>query len=120
MNTKEYIERNRKVVTAPSGMEFTIRKIPPRTYSKITKLGGAVKKNISEEEAGELFFELMEMVFPTVILKPKIVLEPEEKDGVIHIDDVDMEDSTFLIDEIYKFTGLTEEKLKEIEEFRDQ
>ena len=118
MEVKEYTERNRKTIESPSGMKFTIRKIPTRTYSKIEQLSSKVKKDISDGEASEKFYQMTLILLPACVMSPKISID-EYSDKKVHIDDIDVEDASFIVSKIYDFTGLSSEKMEEIEEFRE-
>lgn len=123
MTKNTYVKgRNRKEVEAPSGYTFTIRQIPTRVYSKLTKISKKRKKlneKISEDEVPEDIIELMDVVLTSCVVKPRITLDPSDTDA-LHIDDVLVEDGVFLIDAVYEYTGVNKEAMEEIDEFREE
>lgn len=93
-NLDKYRRNRKKVVevTAPSGLKYKIRNMSTRTYLRI-----ADKIGIKGMEV-----RVTELILEECVLYPKI-----GKDG-IDIDELDPEDVFFLLDQIFKLSGLTE------------
>jgi len=121
LTLKEYVEKTRKDITLPSGLPVTIRKLPPRLLFKLFSalpVGKTAKEIADTPVLREQFPRLVEEMLPACFVKPKVTLEPTEKDGELYIDDMYPDDVFFAIEAIFRHSGITAERLKERESFR--
>jgi len=117
----EYRKKSRKIVELPSGAVFEIRKLSPLVYgAALEKMG--VKADTSPDSAEsvvrENIFELMKTVVPKCVMSPKVAVDPVSEDELDY-EDIELADLTMLLDEIYKFSGLSVQAQEEREEFRE-
>jgi len=130
---RSYREKRRKVVVAPSGDEFTIRKPGARTYTRqfksaneMSELPEDIEDMLTDERLEETAKEVMKQQSPeemltsmdTLILacvvSPKVVDHETDNDDELWIQEIDMADYFFLFKEITEFSGVTAEKLREL------
>ena len=109
------------MVTLPSGYVFEIRKMSPLTFSELFNVIG-VEANASEEVAAERvrenLVEVIKVVIPKCVVKPKIALEASDDEDVLSLEDLDMDDFTVLFEEISAFSGIGEKETDDRESFR--
>ena len=121
MDWKKYVDENRKEVTAPSGMKFVIRRIPPRILLEMAAEIPPEQRRASPTftaDAAKTLPKYFEKIMYNCVVKPRIVPQPTGKPDEIAIDDLRPEDGFFLLDEINKFSGLTEAARVARERFR--
>jgi len=114
LSAAEYRKRVYKVVTAPSGFSFTIRKMSFKVFSKLLQIYGETPTTeLTAEQRAKLgerlrnqLPQIMEVVIPGCVVKPKIVLENPTEDELA-LDDIEPNDLIFLMNEITNFSGLT-------------
>ena len=121
MDLKKYVDANRKEVTAPSGMKFVIRRIPPRILLEMAaEIPPERRGPTFTADAAKTLPKYFEKIMYNCVVKPRIVPQPTGKSGEIAIDDLRPEDGLFLLDEINKFSGLTEAARVARERFRTE
>lgn len=117
----EYRAKQRKIVTLPSGFTFEIRKMSPLVFAKMFDVLG-YEANVSKEQTEsiikEKLEEILKLIIPNCVVKPKISLEPTDDEEVLCLEDLEMDDFYTLLDEISNFSGLSEDDMKERELFR--
>lgn len=120
MDLKKYVNDNRKEVTAPSGMKFVIRRIPPRILLEMAaEIPPEQRRGPTfTADAAKTLPKYFEKIMYNCVVKPRIVPQPTGKPDEIAIDDLRPEDGFFLLDEINKFSGLTEAARVARERFR--
>jgi len=120
-SASEYRAGQRRMVTLPSGYVFEIRKMSPLTFSELFNVIG-VEANASEEVAAERvrenLVEVIKVVIPKCVVKPKIALEASDDEDVLSLEDLDMDDFTVLFEEISAFSGIGEKETDDRESFR--
>ena len=131
---EEYLAGKIKKVTLPSVTAtgkhpiFVIRKIPPKAALELAGLlelpEDADLENINEAlstiNVREKLPELIDIVIPACVVKPKIKKEKknEECPKCLCIDDLEIEDLVALFEEILEFNGLTAKGIKKRQKFR--
>lgn len=118
----EYRKKQRKLVELPSGFIFEIRKLSPIAYGEVLDKMGIKPTQANSEEAENIIrdrmLDVMKLVLPEGVVSPKIAIESDDED-VLLFSDLDLNDVTVLLEEIYDFSGLTSEAQVEREEFRE-
>ena len=124
---KAYREANQKTVEV-DGFEWQIRKIPPLILEDLMELTGVeiTAKPMKPKDVAKLgkkvrpkIFGIMKTVFPVCVVKPKISLNPGSEDE-LSINDLSTTTSFGLLDEIYRFSGLTAEAFSKRKKFRKE
>jgi len=119
----EFKERARKPVLLPdSKLKVIIRRIPPRLLPDIAPEKPIDFSKLSFQErrkAIKEFFDVMVKLFPICVVSPKIVINvnPVPEDA-IDFDDLTMNDLLYLLGELFSYSGLTAEAVRERENFR--
>lgn len=133
----QYRKTRTKLITLPSTLEdgshpvFRIRrpgaKALMRLYAQLSieSTAGlsreeAVEKSkeyFKTQEGREQIIQFLDGILTSCVVEPKIVVG-EPKENALSIDELDIEDQMFILEEILKFAGITEEKAKEREFFR--
>lgn len=136
---REYREKRRREVTAPSGDVYTIRKPGARAFTRqfkdsvgaakipddiehalsdegIKEAEEAVKKDLKERSPEELVDSMDELILACVV-DPKVVEHETDDVNELWIQEIDLPDYFFLFREITDFAGVTTEKIREL--FRD-
>jgi len=120
MEIEEYRKKMLKEVTLPSGFNVTIRKLPLSAVTKMSKLFKfkGVATNIPRDELMEHMDELIEILIPQCVVRPRIVTENPAPKGALSLQELEWSDSLAIIDEIIEFGGLSEEDAKARKFFR--
>lgn len=120
-SAKAYRERQRKIVTLPSGFVFEIKKMSPLTFTKMFELIGVgtdVTGERAEEMVKEKLYDVLKLIIPECVVNPKIVLESTDDEDALALEDLEMDDFFALLNEISEFSGLGEESIKDRDRFR--
>lgn len=121
-SASEYRKKSRMLVELPSGAVFEIRKLSPLVYGEALEQVGISPAEGAEQVDAVVrknIFSLMKLIVPKCVISPKISVSPSSDDELDY-EDIELADLTRLMDEIYKFSGLTVEAEQEREEFREE
>jgi len=120
-----YRKANRKIVEV-DGYKWEIRKIPPLIVGKLMEFSGIemTGKPLTDAELKEIgkkmsprIFDILKTVLPVCVAQPKISLNPNSEDE-LDINELSLTTAFGLLDEIYKFSGLTKEAAEFRKKFR--
>jgi len=125
MSAEEYRKRVRKTVEAPSGFKFVIRKLNLKTLARLMEVYGETPTgDLSEKQKALLadklkgrLEDIVEVVLPNCIVKPKVVLNETTKKDELALADLEPDDLIFLVNTITDFSGLTGEAAEERKSF---
>ena len=121
VSARAYKSTKKKIVTLPSGFKFEIRKVPPSVYGDILAILDV--SNVGPNEATTLsqkhLVDILKIIIPRCVVRPKIVVECTDDEDVLCLDDLDYADGFALLDHIYEFSGITAEAAKNREKFRE-
>jgi len=134
LSAKDYRAKRQLTFKVPSGLDWTIRKIPFRIMWKMLEiLGIEVPEGMTEEDAREYVkkelkgkkitpkvVEIVNLVVPAISLKPKVVIGVATDDDELGIDDIDMEDLMAVFGKGMEISGATEDAVKERESFQPE
>lgn len=101
---KEYKQSLVKEITLPSGFTFTIKAVGPLAISKIMADNNITMEDI---EKGSTDFNIK--LVSSAVVEPKVV-ESNANEDELEACDILRDDLVFLINEILKFSGLTQNK----------
>jgi len=114
VSPEEYRKAKTKVVSAPSGYNFKIRKMTPEVADALLK-----KLPAKGELPPETLPELIELLLPACIVEPKVVASEGTSD-TLSVDELDPGDQIVLLMEIIDFSGLSAAAERARKSFRER
>jgi len=124
MSAEEYRKLTTKVVKAPSGFEFMIKKLSLKATNRIFQLLGLRETTIDtktlqeDPELRKNLAQVIDIVLTDAVVKPRIVLNVVNPNEELSIVEITYEDGLSLFTEILDFSGLSPEKASERASFR--
>jgi hypothetical protein len=124
----EYRARVRKVVEAPSGASFEVRKLKQQDFvpKGLVALTIETMKEVPEEVAREYLknhpdevLAIEEVVLVKGVVAPRLTVIGDDSKG-LHVDELEEADRKFLFDTITDFSGMTEAAMAAVDNFRRQ
>jgi hypothetical protein len=98
-----YRTKHTKVVTVPSGFEFTIRSLSTVAITRMMKGGKSIEDFQTDPET-------LPRILETSVVDPPIVSTGEGDEDHLSAEEIDKDDLLFLIDKIVEFSGLKVEE----------
>lgn len=119
---REKVSQN-KVIILPSGLECSIRGMPPLKLLQFTA-ESQVSGDALEEYMRKNMVEVLQEVLPSSVVSPTLlppleVGEPK-RDDALYLDELTIPDLIALLQGIVDVSGIDKEKLKGFETFPDQ